>query len=236
MFKLILALAGICSFLSANAQFAKVVDKDGYANVREQAHGQSKIIGKVNSNEIVYTFDPFDLASGWINMDYVKNEHIQFSGYMHTSRLKLIADFEEIPLAIAEEHDATFILRDIAVSIQSAPFDYESNKKLFSSTNYGDYTIEDKYKGKQVWGTDGTIPQTQYTSILITKGNSKIEIPREEFENLFNVNNDFANCYYDTDTDRIYITSVNSDGAGGYAVLFIIEKGKYSKKIVLMPF
>jgi len=53
---------------------------------------------------------------------------------------------------------------------------------------------------------------------------------------LFNINSEFAGCYYDHLNDTLYINSVNGDGAGGYAVLFKIEKGIYKARVVTMPF
>ncbi|MGJ1335029.1 hypothetical protein, partial [Sphingobacterium siyangense] len=63
-----------------------------------------------------------------------------------------------------------------------------------------------------------------------------IQIPAKEIENLFNVNNEFATCYYDDSNDILYINTVNGDGAGGYAVLFEIKKGQYNARVVTMPF
>lgn len=63
-----------------------------------------------------------------------------------------------------------------------------------------------------------------------------MQIPEKEIENLFNINSAFAACYYDNLNDTLYITSVNGDGAGGYAVLFKIEKGNYKARVVTMTF
>lgn len=124
----------------------------------------------------------------------------------------------------------------MTVEIRSEKFDYKKNKRYFSSTKYENYTVEDKFKGQQVWGTDGTIPISHYTSIKITIKGRNIQIPEKETENLFNINSEFAACYYDNLNDTLYITSVNGDGAGGYAVLFKIEKGIYKTRVVTMPF
>lgn len=150
--------------------------------------------------------------------------------------LSLSTPTKKFPIINFNENEVTFELGKIQVEIRSEKFDYNKNKKHFSSTNYGDYTIEDKYKGQQVWGTDGTIPVNHYKSIHILLDDKTIQIPEKEIENLFNVNIEFAECYYDDKNDILYLSCTNGDGAGGYALLFQIEKGKYKGRKIMMPF
>lgn len=209
-----------------HAQFAKIIDKDGYVNVRKQASVTSEIVSKINMDEIVYAF-PDGKLRDWVIVDYTDRQNENITGYVHHSRIKLIESYEKIPIKSFNDSIAKFIAKDVNVEIKSEKFDYKKNKKYFSSTKYEDYTVEDKFKGQQVWGTDGTIPTSHYTSIKATIKGRSLQIPEKEIENLFNINSAFAACYYDNLNDTLYITSVNGDGAGGYAVLFKIEKGNY---------
>ncbi|TDQ76338.1 hypothetical protein [Sphingobacterium yanglingense] len=217
------------------AQFAKIIDKDGYVNVRKEASIKSEVVSKINAEEIVYAF-PDEEFPNWVSVDYINRHNESIYGHVHHSRIKLIESYPQIPNISFNGSVAKFVSKDVTVEIISEKFDYQKNKRYFSSTKYGDYTIEDKFKGQQVWGTDGTIPNSHYIAIKATIKGKSIQIPEKEIENLFNVNSEFASCYYDNLNDILYITSVNGDGAGGYAVLFKIEKGVYKSRVVTMPF
>ncbi|WP_312789548.1 SH3 domain-containing protein [Sphingobacterium sp.] len=219
----------------ANAQFAKIIDKDGYVNVRKQATVNSAIVSKIAADEIVYVF-PDQKLGDWVSIDYINSQNKSVTGYVHNTRIKFIEYYKHIPNIFFDESRATFRSNDMIVEIRSDKFDYEKNKSYFSSTKYEDYTVLDKFKGQKLWGTDGGIPSSHYLSIKAKIKGRTVLVPEQQIENLFNVNNEFAACYYDDRNDILYITSVNSDGAGGYAVLFTIEKGNYKGRVVTMPF
>jgi len=138
------------------AQFAKIIDKDGYVNVRKQATFTSEIVSKINAEEIVYIF-PHEKLRDWVIVDYTDRQHENITGYVHRSRIKFIESYLQIPNTVFNDTIAKFISKDVTVEIRSEKFDYKKNKKYFSSTKYKDYTLEDKFKGQQVWGTDGKI-------------------------------------------------------------------------------
>lgn len=230
--KKIFLLTAIVSIQFAFAQFAKVVDKDGYVNLRENPDAKSKVTGKINSDEIVYTFELDNADKNWLNVYYDDKT----SGYINTSKVKLIDSYEVILPITKDENKAIFKSGNIKVDIITEKFNYKENKKFFSSSNYGGQKIEDKYKGKLIWGTDGTIPKTHYKSITVQIKDKKVQIPNKDIENLFNVSNEFTTCYYDRKNDTVYLTMINSDGAGAYVALFKIVKGVYKQRVVKKPF
>lgn len=219
----------------AYAQFAKIIDKDGYVNVRKQTTVNSAIVARIAADEIVYAF-PDEKLGDWVSVDYTNNQDKNITGYVHNSRIKLVESYGQVPNISFDESMAAFKSKEVTVEIRSHKFDYNKNRQHFSSTQYEDYTVIDKFKGQKLWGTDGGIPTSHYTSIKATIKGRSTQIPEKEIENLFNINNDFAACYYDEVNDILYITSENSDGAGGYAVLFTISKGLYKGRVVTMPF
>lgn len=233
--KKILLFTATLSIQLSLAQFAKVVDQDGYVNVRENADAKSKIIGKINSDEVVYVFE-HDEKTQWYTIDYKNNNGGTLNGYVHNSRLKFIESYEVIPSVVKNENKAIFKSGNIKVEIAAEKFNYKDHKKDFSSTNSGNQQQEDLYKGQQVWGTDGNIPNTHYKFITVWIGNRMIQIPQKDIENLFNVDNESAQCFFDPSNKALYITMLNSDGAGSYAVLFKIEKGIYKGKEIIIPF
>ncbi|MCJ7935107.1 MAG: SH3 domain-containing protein [Chryseobacterium sp.] len=233
--KKIFLFTAVLSIQLSFAQFAKVADPDGDVNVRESADANSTIAGKINSGEIVYTF-PDERNKTWLNVDYNNKKGENTAGYIHRSRLKLIESYEAVPSVSKDKNKAIFQSGPIQVEITAGKFNYKENKKFFSSSDYSGQKIEDQYKGQQVWGTDGTIPETHYKSITVHIGHRIIQVPRKEIESLFNINNESAQCYYDLNNDILYITMTNSDGAGSYVVLFEIEKGGYKGRKVMIPF
>ncbi|MDM1555757.1 SH3 domain-containing protein [Chryseobacterium indologenes] len=220
--KKILLLTAALSVKLSFAQFAKVVDKEGYVNVRENADAKSNIIGKINSDEIVYVFESDPANKNWANVS---------NGYIHNSRLKYIQTYQAVPPTVRDGNKAIFKSENIKVNIVSGKFNFKENEKDFTSTLYGDF-----YKEQQVWGIDGTIPKTHYLSITAQIGNKTVQIPAKDIENLFEVNNKSTTCYYDRSNDTLYISMLNSDGAGSYVALFTIEKGEYKGRTLEMPF
>ncbi|REC59936.1 hypothetical protein DRF65_23805 [Chryseobacterium pennae] len=230
--KKIFLLTAMVSIQFSFAQFAKIVDKDGYVNLRENPDTKSKIIGKINSDEIVYTFEMDKANKNWLNVYYDDKT----AGYINSSKVKLIDSYEVILPITKDENKAIFKSGNIKVDIISEKFNYKENKKFFSSSNYNGQKTEDKYKGNLIWGTDGTIPKTHYKSITVQVKDKKIQIPNKEIENLFNISNEFTTCYYDRKNDTLYLTMINSDGAGAYVALFKIVKGVYKERILKRPF
>lgn len=220
--KKIFLLAAALSVQLSFAQFAKVIDKDGYVNIRENADANSLVVGKINSDDIVYIFESDPAHKNWANVS---------NGYVHNSRLKYIESYQTILPTVRDANKAIFKSGNIKVSIVSGKFNFKENEKNFTSTLSGDY-----YKNQQVWGIDGTIPKTHYLSITAQIGDKTIQIPEKEIENLFNINNKSTTCHYDRINDILYISILNSEGAGAYAGLFIIEKGEYKNRILEIPF
>jgi hypothetical protein len=218
--KKIFLLTAALSVQLSFAQFAKIVDKDGYVNVRENADANSKIVGKINSDEIVYIFEADN--KNWANVS---------NGYVHNSRLKYIQTYQAVPPTVRDASKAIFKSGNIKVNIVSGKFNFKENEQDFTSTLSGDF-----YKEQQVWGLDGTIPKTHYLSITAQVGDKTIQIPAKEIENLFQVNNKSTKCYYDRINDILYISMLNSEGAGTYVALFTIEKGEYKGRTLEIPF
>ena len=64
-------------------------------------------------------------------------------------------------------------------------------------------------------------------------GNVKIKLP---FEDLFEPNLNLTFVNIDKKNKTVYISVENSDGAGAYVALWIIENGKFSQQLIQRPF
>lgn len=90
--------------------------------------------------------------------------------------------------------------------------------------------------GKPYYGKDGGMPTTQYATIEITTGNKTMKLPVQALENLYEPSLNHTWAYYDSKNDTIFIEAFNSDGAGGYMVMWKIEKGVYKEKALYYGF
>ena len=112
---------------------------------------------------------------------------------------------------------------------------FEKSKHKFKYYRDNETQIE-LIDNKQYWGTDGELPKTQYKNITVKIGKSVFALPKSALENLYEVNLDSTETYFDKDRNIIYIISSNSDGAGYYEVIWKIEKATYKDRLVAHGF
>lgn len=146
------------------AQFATVVDKDGYVNLRATEKTNSKIIGRVPAGAIVYITGQGTENAG-SDMAYVSyntasgpifNESVE--GYIHRSRLVEINSFQQIPTAYDEKSGAVFQCCKVFAELKTEQFDFRKYKNLFEK-NSSYYT----YNGKYALGADESfLPASRY--------------------------------------------------------------------------
>lgn len=218
----------ICFAQNNNYGFYIVNDPDGWVNVRDNGN----IIDQLNNNKLVFVFvDELDGDDTWISVEYEKN-NTDRNGFIHKSRLKRVIDLEKIP--IEQESEDLYVFGDdsFKIKIETEPFDLTGRKLEYSK----DYPALEKIDGKYIWGADGSIPQTQYKNIEITQNGKQYELPRNAFADLFEPSLDSVYIFYDKQTNTLYITTMNGDGAGGYVVAWSIQNGVYKERLVTHGF
>lgn len=223
------------------AQFARISDADGFVNVRKEANAKSEISGKILNKEIVYLIDNEFSNSQWKYAFYESKSIKEVSGYIHSSRLKILSDFIEIDYLKTENDIAFFMDREEDIQIEIAVQSFNAKKSISK------FSIKDgfyyAYKSKPIWGTDGNLPNSAYKFIKVKIKGKEFEVPQESLENLFQPTiiekaNDFKyiEINYDKNNDVLYISSLNSDGAGSYVVLFVFEKGNFKEIKTVIPY
>jgi len=212
-------------------QFAVIQDKDGFVNVRRTCEIGDNIIDTIRNGNVVFCFET---QNDWFPIDY-KDHGRNLSGYIHKTRLKFIGDDNKINHSSLTENIVVFKTDSIKLTMTKINFLPEKNKMEFIKANSSskEANILEKVNGKEIWGTFGAIPKTQYGEVILELGNKKITLP---CENLFAPNLDYTTLNLEPKTKSIYISAYNSDGAGAYAVLWIIENGKYNRRILTIPF
>lgn len=216
----------IFTFIMSQAifgQFAIISDKDGFVNVRSTAEIGNNISDKLENGFVIYSFEP---NGDWINVDY-KKKGKESSGYIYKDRVKFITDFKKI----VQKSNLGEIIKlgdeNIKIEISGTNFIRKKHKLTF----YKNTDQLDKIDDLPIFGTDGNIPKKEYKSINIEINNEKIRLPNIALKNLYEPNLLFAGANYDEKNDILYIYSSNSDGAGSYEVIWVIEKKKFKERI-----
>ena len=218
----------VCWILISNfvfGQFAIIYDKDGYSNIRSSAEKGINIIDTLENGHLVYYFGT---KGNWTTIDYTKNK-IELNGQVYNDRLKYISDYQEIPVLVQEKTKVILSKDSIKIIITEQKFE-KSKYKLTFNKEYKDQL--EYVDNKQYWGTDGGIPKTEYKSIEIYIGIKKILLPKIAIANLFETSLYNTRVNHDKTNDVLYIQSMNSDGAGGYEVIWKIKKGVYKERYI----
>ncbi|WPO79376.1 hypothetical protein [Flavobacterium sp. KACC 22761] len=216
-------------FNNAFAQFAVIKDNDEYVNIRTEASIENNVSDKLNNGFVVYCFEP---KNNWINIDYSKNNKDR-NGYLYKNRVQYLSEFTTIPLIKKTQTQVIFEKNGLNISIESKNFESNSAKLTFLEK---DKSILKKINGKDFWGTDGGIPKSTYKSIAVVIDNNTIELPKNAFDDLFEPNLYNTKINFDKKNNILYIASSNSDGAGGYEIVWVIEKGKYKERKIVYGF
>ncbi len=225
------ALAIFWIFLSCMAfgQFAIIHDQDGYCNVRSSSDKGNNIIDKLGNGHLVYIFEN---NGNWTNIDYSKKSK-ELYGQVYKDRLTPISSYLTIP--IVAKSNSQMVLKKDSVKIILTQQNFEKTKHSF--TRYKAYKDLIQFiDHKKYWGTDSGIPKTEYKSIEVFVGNKKVILPKTALENLYEVSLENTQANYDKANDIIYIQSINSDGAGGYEIIWKIEKGIYKERYIAYGF
>lgn len=204
--------------------FLKVVeDADGHSNLRGGAGLEAKVVGKVLSGGPVFA-EP-EAKSGF-HLVYLDREDGKTERFLHGSRLKPVDEWKAIGPkgATGRLSHKTF-----AVEVSATAFDASAHR---ISRNADGMTLVD---GKVPWGQDGGEPR-HGLKLSVSIGGKKVEIPAAATENLYEPNLETLVLLTPGDpAERAFLMMQNSDGAGGYVVVWAFERGVYRGRAVIMP-
>jgi hypothetical protein len=212
-------------------QFGIVSDKDGFVYVRNSPNISKNIIDTLTNGQIVFCLE----AEGeWRPTDYDFSRQRK-SGYVHSSRMKFIHDFDQIPFDKLTDSSITYKMDSAELIVSKTKFNPKKNKLQYhkGDDSRNEMSYLEKINGKEIWGTDGNVPKIQYKQITLNLGKGSINLP---IDNLFEPNLDYTRVNIDAKNKTIYISASNSDGAGGYEVLWIIVNGKFKQRILTVGF
>lgn len=214
---------------SAFSQLGIIKDKDGFCYVRSSPEKENNIRDTLTNGTMVFYFEP---TGNWIEIDYLKGKQNR-SGYVYKDRYTAVETLKEIKQSSLTKKSISFAHDSLRITIKVQPFDSSKARLTYEGDNIRYVT---RINGKPFWGTDGAVPDSQYQSIQVSIGSKTIVIPPSELYDLYQANLSYTKVNYDKETDSIYISAFNSDGAGGYLVAWKIEKGKYKERFVVHGF
>ncbi|WP_298115139.1 SH3 domain-containing protein [Flavobacterium sp.] len=231
MRKINLYLIILVSIFLTNKSFSQSIinDKDGFVNVRKEANKDSQLIDTLKNGHIIYDLER---EGNWVNIDYFKNNE-SLSGYIYNDRFKRIEKFKEIKRKTISANEVVLGNDSIEIRVTEAKFEPKKHKFTYSKENKKVITLIDK---KQYYGTDGEVPKTQYEEIKMKIKDKVIILPKSATENLYEPSINKITVHYDEINKTIYIDSINSDGAGGYVVVWKIKKEKFEDRYIFYGF
>lgn len=216
----------IFSAILCGQDFAIISDKDGFANIRENANSKSKIIDKLKNGHLICVLG----ANGnWLDIDYSTENENQRNGSIYKNRIKYLSEFKKIPKTQKSENKLLLSNQKISVIITLQKFDKKKHKFEYVK-EYPDQIL--KIDNKKYYGKDGGFPETEYQNISVNFGKVNINLPKSAFQNLYEPNLFSTEANYDEKNNILYISAMNSDGAGSYLIVWKIENGKYKERFI----
>jgi hypothetical protein len=234
----------IISTISAKAQLAVIKDTNGFVNIRAGKGINTKIVGKLKTGQIVL----FDGESNeeWVNVFFGSDNESNFSsvsdlssyhfqGYVHKSRLISIANMKYLRLRNTLNKKSLIVQGDsLTLNIGVRPFSAKNHKIHRSKAGCTNCTSSyvDKIDGTKPWGVDGGLPTTEIYNIAFKVNNSEFVIPAKSYNDLYQPSLENAKIYVDKSGNYYLYIPNNSDGAGGYDVVWVFNNGKLIRRYV----
>jgi hypothetical protein len=210
-------------------QFAIISDKDGSVNVREDGNPSSKIIDSLQNGYLIYCFEN---KGNWTNINYSKKSK-ELNGYVYKDRYKLVSNFLTIPIVTKNATSMKLKKDSIEITLTQSKFEKSNHKFKYFKDAPDQIELIDN---KKYWGRDGGMPTTQFDKIILKVGQKNIILPKQATKGLYEPSLYSAEVYFDKQNNNIYITTMNSDGAGSYEVIWKIENGIYKDRLVAYGF
>ena len=88
---------------------------------------------------------------------------------------------------------------------------------------------------ESLWGIDGNIPQYEYESVTVTYPGGVLQFPKENLQYLYEPGNNFTHIAL-SDDNTFFLFMMNSDGAGGYMVVWTIKDYRIKSQLVIRGF
>ncbi len=202
-----------------------VEDPDGFTNLRAGPSAEAKIVGKVPAGGVVAIGEPS--KSGWMA---VMQDGPGPSAYIHSSRLRSVEKWKTIvPASRGSAKQARLASSGFEVAVAATPFQAEKHR----ITREGNGSV--RVDGLNPWGQDGGLPKNGI-ALTVSLNGTAVKLPSECVRNLYEPNPETLTLLTPgSAAQEAFVLMENSDGAGGYCVVWAFKDGRYLNRVVFAP-
>lgn len=142
---------------------------------------------------------------------------------------------QKIPYTSLNNNSITFEGEGIRAGVTIAPFEPAKHKLQYDDK----YLI--KIDRRPYYGNYGSVPKTEISVVSVIIGKDTVVIPPIAYSDLYNLNFTYSDkgvqrttdgVYKSKDGHTIYLYLFSKDNTGSYEVTWIIQDGKYLRRVL----
>lgn len=163
--------------------------------------------------------------NGKISFIHSRSDSVHIEGYIRQEKARSIEELEHLKHKMINPSKTLFWNDSIEVEIGIIPFD--KSKHNIEMDKQHAYLVK-KIDNRDPIMVD-VFPVDEFSEIKVSIRGKKIVIPKSEYKNVFDCELRDFGVYLDTG-GNIYIYKADNSAGGGFAVIWLIKKGKYLKR------
>jgi hypothetical protein len=212
--------------------YAVIKDTDGYINIRKAPSAKAGIVGKIYNNNI-FSCQP-DKTNWWKVLQVDNHSRSNWiEGYIYKDKVLLLKNWKVVKRQNAVSDSGIFKKDSTVIIIKQKTFNSKQHKLTYTKSNLKENAKDEllKIDSKRFWGTDGEVPKKALASVKIIINGHLITLPHSAFGDLYEPHlNNISICQ--GPDNILYISMLNSDGAGGYYIIWAIKNNNYLNRYV----
>lgn len=215
-------LAFGCFTAQAQTQIAIIQDPDGYTNIRSEPGLEFDIIGKVHEGEYFWVEES---EEKWLGISCpCEGDYIE--GYIHRSRVQMLT----IPDGSEVREANRWKWKNAELQVEILTEDFLLDQHQIERSPEG---FVKKIDGESPLGVDGGLPREQVKSVSITFEDGEfLELPKAAIQGMFEPSFHGVSVFVRL-PEIVLVIMRNSDGAGGYTVIWEIKNRQYVSQEIM---
>lgn len=130
---------------------------------------------------------------------------------------------------------------NISVKIKAGTFDASKHKLNYFTNSETNKKYLTRIDGRPYYGDYGRMPNTTVESVTVLFGADTVAVPKEAYSDIYNpifsytengVEKYINNVYLSADGRIVYIYMLKREQGGSYEVTWVIQDGKYVRRVV----
>ena len=218
--------------------FGIIQNADGYVNVRDTS---GTVIGRLSENRVFFDWDAVESHEEWHRVEYGPETGITktypngntHTGKIHKSRIRYLVDLPQLEKQ-PQSTDKCLVYANDTLTVEISIQDFNPRKHIIVQDS--DVGFVRSIDGcPELIGIDGEIPLREYASITIRHPAGILEFPTAYITHLYEPSrNNVVVALGKGNT--LFISTQNSDGAGGYYAVWTVENYLVKSLLVLHDF